>query len=438
MPQEAKSAPRATNCRSMASPMSLLLEPPGPIRLVNSLLELAGPRASSIRNESPLRMAEAMTGLDDWGTDDQYRKFVRLCDLVVENPNVTPWGRVAFRMFFAWKSINHLRRVAYVRQHPEVRDVRIEAPLVILGWYRTGTTLLHNLLGADPAHRLPRTWEIAFPVPFSEDSRRDEALRRAACSFFLNANRFVVPDQAAAHYITPDGPEECFFLWENAGISTTHFNTFGATEYAYELMRMNAAELYEDHKLQLQILSLQGQAGRTWVLKCPFHLWTIDALVEAYPDARLVWTHREARKSLPSNCSLSAMTTSKFVHHLDLAQHGRFWSDLYKTGVDRGLASRARIPASRFADVRTNDLAAQPVETVKGIYDRFGMPWTNDLEERYRAVAAAHPKDAHGKHRYDLATFGLDEQEIDQRFADYETRFGLRKSGARSNRPTAT
>ena len=111
--------------------------------------------------------------------------------------------------------------------------------------------------------------------------------------------------------------------------------------------------------------------------------------------------------------------------------------DLYRTGVDRGLASRAKIPASRFADVRTSDLARAPVETVKGIYDRFEMPWTPELERAYRETAAKHPKDAHGTHRYDLATFGLDEAEIDGKFADYHERFGLGARGERANSPAS-
>lgn len=416
--------------------MSLLLDLPKPIRLLNSALELAGPRISDIDPETPFGLAERLTGLSDWGSDAHYARFQRLVDLIAENPNVTPWGRFASRIFFAWKMTNHLRRVSYLEAHPEIREIPIASPLVILGWYRTGTTLLHNLLGSDPAHRLPLTYEIAFPVPFSDDERRDVAIRRAATSFVLNANRYVVPDQASAHYIETDGPEECFFLWENAGISTTHVNSFEAHDYAYELLRMNAEELYADHKLQLQILSHQRPQKR-WVLKCPFHLWNIDALVETYPDARIVWTHREAKKSLPSNCSLSAMTTSKFVRHLDLPSHGRFWSDLYRVGVDRGLAARARIPASRFADVRTSDLAADPVGTVKSIYDRFEMPFTSELEAAYRETAAKHPKDAHGAHRYDLSTFGLDEAEVEQRFADYHARFGLAQGDARTTSPAA-
>jgi len=418
----------------VANPISLLLDLPKPIRLLNSALELAGPRIADIDPESPFKLAETLTRLDDWGTDDQYRRFERLVDLIATNPNVTPWGRLAMRIFFAWKMTNHLRRVDFVKRHPEVHDVRIEAPIIILGWYRTGTTLLHNLLGADPSHRLPLTYEIAFPLPFSADRDRDVAIRRAATSLVLNANRYVVPDQASAHYIETDGPEECFFLWENAGISTTHVNSFGARDYVYELMNMSSSDLYADHKLQLQILSM-GRPNKRWVLKCPFHLWNIDALVAAYPDARIVWTHRDAKKSLPSNCSLSAMTTSKFVRHLDLVEHGAFWSDLYRAGVDRGLASRARIPASHFADVQTSELAKNPVQTVKSIYERFEMRWTPELEAAYRATAARHPKDAHGKHRYDPATFGLDESAIDRRFADYHERFGLTERGARTDEP---
>lgn len=408
----------------MSTRTSLHLHAPGPIRVLNRALAPFGPEFPEVSFEAFARAAEASTGCSDWGSDEQRSRFERGCAAIAANPNFTPWGRFSLRIYHLWKMSNHLRRIAFVKRHPEVRDIPVEAPLFILGWYRTGTTLLHNLLGADPHNRLPITWEIAFPVPFVDDPRRDRQIRRALTASVLNATHYVVPEQASAHYLEVDGPEECFFLFENAGVSTTLVNTYESHAYGFDMVRSDLRGAYEDHKLQLQILSMHRPKQR-WVMKCPIHLWTMDALLDVYPDARIVQTHREANKSLPSNCSLSAMTTSKFVSNLDLEKHGRFWADFYREGIDRGLASRARVAPNRLADVRMADLGNDPVGTVRSVYRDLEMPWSPALESAVRTELERHPKDAHGTHRYDLATFGLDEVEIADRFRDYHARFGL-------------
>ena len=408
----------------MAPRATLNAEPTRPVKFLNRMLAPLGDDFPSVSFDAFARIAENTTRLSDWGDDAAIARFERCASAVEANESLSTWGRISLRIYLQSKYVNHLRRVAFVKAHPEVREVPVEAPLVIFGWYRTGTTLLHNLLTADPVHRAPRTWELCFPIPIVDDPRRDETLRRAATAFILNANRAVVPEQANAHYVEVSSPEECFFLFENAGVSTTLVNTYESHAYGFDMVRSDLRAAYEDHRLLLQILSMRRPKQR-WVMKCPIHLWTMDALFDVYPDARIVQTHREANKSLPSNCSLSAMTTSKFVKHLDLAKHGRFWADFYREGIDRGLASRARVAPNRLADVRMADLSTDPVGAVRGVYRDLDMAWSPALESSVRTELERHPKDAHGKHRYDLATFGLDEVEIADRFRDYHARFGL-------------
>ena len=408
---------------------SLRPEPTRPVKWLNRLLKPLGSRFPDISFEAFARVAEGVTRLDDWGDDAAIARFRRCADVLQGNDNLSAWGRVSLRIYLQSKFVNHLRRVAFVREHPEVRDVPIDAPLVIFGWYRTGTTLLHSLLAADPSHRAPRMWEVSFPVGVSRNPRRDRALSRAATALFLSTNRFIVPEQAQAHYIEVDYPEECFFLFENAGCSTTLFNSFQAYSYGLALLEEDLRPVYADHKLQLQILSL-AQPRRRWVLKCPFHLWALDALLAVYPDALCVQTHRDVRQALPSNCSLSAMTTSKFVKHLDLRAHGAFWESYYALGMERGLASRRRLAGGRIADVRLTDLSRAPVETIRTVYDQLGLAFPREVENAYRHESLRHPKNAHGAHVYTLEEFGLDSHRLADRFADYHAEFGLSDGAA--------
>ncbi len=412
------------------APRSTLRPHPTPTVVgLNRLLAPLGPGFPDVSFEAFARQAERLTRLDDWGDDAAVARFRRAARAVSENRHISPWGRISLRIYLQSKFVNHLLRVDFVKRHPEVREVPIEEPLIIFGWYRTGTTLLHNLLSADATHRAPRAYELCFPSPFVSDARRDEKLRRAATAFVLEANRFVVPEQSSAHRVEVDFPEECFFLFENSGVSTTLFNTYHARDYAYELLREDMVPVYEDHKLQLQILSL-ARPRRRWVLKCPYHLFHLDALARVYPDALLVQTHRHASKALVSNCSLSAITTSKFVDHLDLHSHGRFWSDLYRVGIDRGLRGRANFAPSRLADVRTDDLARDPESTVASLYRDLGLPFTDETRERLRLEIGRQRKDDRGAHVYHASDFGLDDATIGERFADYHARFGLTAPGS--------
>jgi hypothetical protein len=261
-------------------------------------------------------------------------------------------------------------------------------------------------------------------VPMREHPDADRAVRRGVTSFILNSNRYIIPDQAAAHYITVDGPEECFFLQENAAFSTTLFNTYQAYDYAYEILDWDREALYRDLKLQYQVILHKAPVKRL-VLKCPFHLWNLDAVMKAFPDAKIVQMHRDVTKSLPSNCSLSAMTTSKFAKRLDLRDLGKFWADYYRVGIDRALEARKTIPNDQIADVRLSDLTKDLVGTIRRVYAQFGLPWDDYLASRYRVRLMDNPKDAHGAHVYSLEEFGLDPSEIKARFADYHERFDV-------------
>lgn len=419
----------------MAPRATLNAEPTRPVKLLNRMLAPLGDDFPSVSFDAFARIAENTTRLSDWGDDAAVARFKR-CALAVEaSESLSTWGRISLRIYLQSKYVNHLRRIAFVKAHPEVREVPVDAPLVIFGWYRTGTTLLHNLLTADPAHRAARTWELCFPIPLVDDPRRDETLRKAATAFILNANRAVVPEQANAHYVEVSSPEECFFLFENAGASTTLFNTYHAYDYGFSLLEEDLRPVYAEHKLQLQILSLAAPRKR-WVLKCPFHLWALDALVHTYPDATLIQTHRHVGKSLPSNCSLSAITTSKFVDRMDLVEHGRFWNEFYARGMERGLATRRRLGPGRIIDVRTNDLSRDPLSSIRSIYAAQGLPFTRELERAYADRAAQHPKDAHGKHVYTPEDFGLNAAELAARYADYHAEFGL-LDGAPSKRDSS-
>lgn len=404
---------------------SLELTPPAGVRAINWVAAPLGPRVADLSADSFMRWAERTTGLDDWGGNGIERRIEACADAVQYNDNLTAFGRLSLRFWLHVHFTNHLKVVDFVKRHPDVRDVPVEAPLVITGYYRTGTTLLHNLLGADPRHHLPMTWELTLPVPMSDNPEVDRRLRRSATHAMFAANRYAIPDQAAAHNIEVDGPEECFFLTENDGAGTTLFNTYQAYDYAFDQLEWDLRPTYEFLKLQYQVLTYR-RPKRRLVLKCPWHLWNLDTLLAVFPDAKIVQTHRSILKSLPSNCSLSAMTTSKFAKEIDLPRLGAFWRDFYRVGLERSTRVRETIPANQLFDVRLSDLAKDPVELFRTMYDHFGMEWSDHLDARYRVRMRENPKDQHGVHVYTLKDFGLDAKALTSEYAEYHERFGVK------------
>jgi hypothetical protein len=395
---------------------SLLARTPLRLRLLERVL---APFASwvDLGPDAVRRRAERLTGLGDWGDDDSFDERLGAACKAVDGPGLSAVGRVGAATYYHIHAANRLRVVEAVKRRPEVHDVPIEAPIVIVGLYRTGTTSLHGLLAADPRHRAPRAWELMSPAPRYANAAIDRRVRRLRSGTVFALDHFLVPEQSQAHAIPLDGAEECFFLLENDFVSSTTYNSFGGWDYAFDLIGRDLRPTYRFLKLQLQLMALDAPRRR-WILKSPFHLWHLDALMSVFPDARIVFTHRTIAEALPSNCSLSAMTTSKFVRHLDLEALGDFWRRFYRAGMDRVSESRGRIPADQQFDLPLARIAQDPESAVEDLYAHFHI----DPAPGRAAIGAevARTRSGGGGHRYGLAQFGLSASKLLDEFSDYE------------------
>ena len=399
--------------------MSLIERPAWLVRAANRILSPVGERWVDLDFAAIRRRAERATRLHDWGDDPSFDARAEACCDALQNGSLSPVGRIGAAIYFHIHAVNRLRIVEQIKRDPAILETPIEQPIFIVGWYRTGTTFLHTLLAADPGNRAPRAWELFSPAALSRHAGLDHRLRRLRSRLVLAANRSLVPEQDAAHHIPLDGPEECFFLLENDFVSSTLYNTFAGYRYAFDLLEQDLRPSYRFLRQQLQLLG-RGEPQRRWILKSPFHLWHLDALLDVFPDARIVFTHRTITESLPSNCSLSAMTTSKLVESLDLEVLGRFWSDYYRVGMDRAAQQRARIPAERVFDLSFRRLASDPARTVEELYRHFGI----DFEGARATVSEVSASRAGAKgdpHVYSLEAFGLDGTSLQQKFWDYES-----------------
>lgn len=402
----------------MAAPTTLPFRPARlPVRIINWLMRPFKKRLIPITVASLRAFCERKTGLKNWGDPTFWSRLQHVVDSVDGDDNVAFCGRIAARTYLRWHLRNRLELEAVLAEHPEILEIPVERPMFIVGWWRTGTTFLHHLMSMDPKARAPKTWELWYPAPVSEDPKKDAKIRRKRTSTLLWWNKKLIPDQAAAHNIETDSVEECFPLMENDGIFMTFFFAFLGYDYSDWILKQDLTSSFEYIKKQYQVLAWK-QPNVRWVLKCPYYLWHMDALLNVFPDACIVHTHRNVVKSLPSACNLSAITASKFLEKLDLSEMGRFWRDMYRSGSDRSMAVRRRIPPGSIYDVPLRAFVSNPTGTIKQICRYFGFHFSEEFGLAMRRFGVQNPNDKHGVHQYTLEHFGLDEDDLRQRFDD--------------------
>lgn len=369
-----------------------------------------------------LRGAQRIAGLQDYGDDDGFGERVEQAVARLREVDLNLIGRFAAKTMMHWHLVNRLNMVEALRTRPDIRDVALEPPVVVVGLFRTGTTFLHNVLEADPAHRAGKMWEVSYPVGRRREPLGDVSWRRRRTTIPLTMNHVVVPDQDVVHYVDIDAFEEDFFLLGTDMAMMTQFVGLGDWGRARDLLEADLRNAYRWHRLQLQALSLQQPTGR-WVLKCPWHLWNLDALLDAYPGARIIHIHRDPAKAIGSHCSLMSRIVCRMHRDIDVREVSRFWVEYSRIGLERGQAVKDRMPANRVADVRLRDLRRAPGATLRGIYEQLALPWHDDLEAAFDARAAEDPTQQHGVHEYTLEQFGLDADTVRDELGGYCARF---------------
>ncbi len=398
------------------------LKPGLPFSLVNKLDGLSK-KMIPIDSKRAMKMAQRVTGLDDWG-DGGFRARLDSAVDGLNDAELNTTGLFGARYVLNWHLGNRLRVVDFANRHPELDDVDIERPVVITGFFRTGTTFLHNVLAADPNNRVAQAWELAYPLGRLGDPLGDAAWRRAQAKFTFGFNQAAIPDQGVAHNVTADSYEEDFFLLENDMAVLTFWVGFAAYSYAMDMLDWDMTEPYEFHKLQLKILNAQRSAKR-WVLKCPWHIWNLDALMAVYPDAQIIFTHRDITKALASHCSLSAKMASKLKRSLDVKELGQFWLEYTRIGLERAMESRNKIPESQLYDVRLRDLMASPMTVLRDIYSHFDLEFTEEVARLLEERIAEKPTSQEGEHEYAIEDFGLSDEQVRETLKAYNERFGV-------------
>ncbi len=291
---------------------------------------------------------------------------------------------------------------------------KIESPVFIVGMPRTGSTLLHNLLACDSETRTLKYYEGLRPVPLDAETSKEARVKAAARQIKI-LNR-TVPGFAAIHAVTADGPEECQTVLENSFVDSIFEVRANIPTYSRWLEKNeNTVCYYEEFREILQILGTNGKDR--WVCKSPRHMMCLESLVHVFPDAKIIWTHRNPLHVLPSISSFSEVIQRVGSDQVDPVALGQFWLNRLAKGIEKAKKFRATDDPARYIDVQYSELVADPKKTVKEIYAQFKISYPVDLTRAMTKWLAENPKNKHGKHAYTLEHYGLSAEQIHERLA---------------------
>jgi hypothetical protein len=371
-------------------------------------------------------MAEArrQTGLDDFGSDTFREGLSIYCESLGAEAGLNDIGTMAVPAAVVSSLANRLRVIDWARQHPAVASERIEAPLVVIGMFRGGPTLLSYLLDQDPRNRALLLWESGDTIPPASPADHRAGPRIEAAREHSAMLDQLNPQIRVVHHEEPDGPTECIAVMSQEFKSLSWEAIANVPGYGEWLLDTDHRSAYEYHRLALQILQSGGVRGR-WTLKSPHHAIALEALTAVYPDARLVLLHRDPVVLCASVCSLIRTLSSTFSdvdHQRYIADH---WTAMLEESIRRIEAFRATHPEHAIVDVHYADLVGEPVATVGRLYASFGEELDDEATRAMTTYVDNHPKGKFGVHGYDLAEFGLNGDELAERFADYVGRYDI-------------
>ncbi len=304
----------------------------------------------------------------------------------------------------------------YIRKHPEVLEQPVVRPVFILGLVRTGTTMTSYLMDSDPANRSLLRWEAYNVTPPAAPgmTRSDErCLAEKAMDEEIIRNN---PEGVATHFEAADGPTECVHLVAQDFRSMMFTALSSVPTYADWILHCDMSSAFEHRKRVLQILQ-STNPGR-WVLKMPSDSVFIPWIFRTFPDAKVIWTHRDPYAAFASSFSMRGKSRKIFNKDIDLDYMRNKWPLQLSLHVRRPLELAKERPDDIY-NLYYEDLTADPIAQMKKIYRWLGDEWTPAAEEGMQQWLQENPQGRFGKHTYSLQEWGFSRAELEPYFSDY-------------------
>jgi hypothetical protein len=379
----------------------------------------------SLAPASVVASAAKAAGSDDLGSDSFREPLGVFLDACETEAELTTFGRILITKMLAGALANRVALQRWAEQHPEVREERIVSPWIIVGLPRTGTSVLSQLLGLDPVARPLLQWEAAHPIPPPTLGGADEDPRIAQTAKEINGLMKLNPPLKAMHPFGATLAQECvaLFMYD---VRTLALETQAhVPSYARWLEQADMAPAYAQHRLALQTLQ-STQPTERWILKTPNHLWHLEALLAAYPDARIIWTHRDPGPVVTSLASLANAGQRPLTSRSDPRPTAEEWKRKCAFALGSALAFDEKSDDGWCRHLHYDELTADPLATVRALYADSGGEVCDLHARRMQAFLDHRPKDVFGRHNYDPADFGWTYAGLAEEFREYTDRYRIR------------
>ena len=315
----------------------------------------------------------------------------------------------------------------YLRDNPELLTRPVERPVFVMGVPRTGTTLMSNLLAADPARRSPLTWEIDDPVPPATSATLKTDPRALARLEQEKAMLAANPAMGKYYRGSATYPNECVFFMAH-DFKTLMIESKGVLpEYKEFIFSCDMTSAYEYHKKFLQVL--QHNAPGVWNVKKPSHALWLETIFKVYPDARVIWTHRDPLTAAGSLMSVISLSHMGHMGKIDAEWLARDYPWQAAEHANRIMDFRDKFGEDRIIDVHYADLVNDPVGETKKLYAQLGDEWTAEAEAGIQGWVNDNPQDKFGRHEYKLAQYGLTKEQLEPMFERYLSRYDVAREG---------
>ena len=394
-----------------------------PLKLINgagNLLQYIGIDTHALQVEKIIDQAISRAKFDDFGSDSFLEPLELYLDSVNCEADLNTFGRIAIREMLVRSLASRLRLTAWNKEHPEASDEVISKPWIIVGLPRTGTSLLSILLGLNPMGRPLLHWETANPIPPPDMATAAEAPRIIECDKELKQMLAINPALKAMHPFGATLAQECtsLFMYD---VRTTGLESQAYTpSFGKWLLNADMTPAYRIHKQILQALQ-STQPTEQWVLKSPNHLWCLQELLTAYPDARIIWTHRKPADVVTSMASLANALQWPKSKRRDPRPVADDWNFKLHSVINKAMAFDRDRKEEWCYHLRYEDLMTNPEGAIKKIFQHFDLSVSELHQRRMCKWLEYRPKNSFGKHHYEASDFGWTPEQLEEQYSDYSS-----------------
>ncbi|MBV9509280.1 MAG: sulfotransferase [Caulobacteraceae bacterium] len=367
--------------------------------------------------------AERATGLKDYGDPTLAARVEAMC-AAMNRAALDKAGRGRAESVFLWLLSDRLRLFDDHKRFGVGREA-VERPIIVTGEARCGTTFAQMLLGQDPASRLLQFWEVMHPSPPPSLAAPDDPRRIQA-----DADWREILDQIPAWLVSHPyndmlgrNPPECERTWAMDFRNTTPTGWWRVPLAPIAPSPQDPAAQYRLHKMMLQQLQYGGPKRR-WALKGLQHHHRLETVLATYPDAVIVWIHRDPVQALASRVQLLTEIFEGIAGPID--RHAFAQATLaYGRDIFARLAVSETADDPRVHHVLYPEFTHDPIGQIERIYQRAGLPFTEASRQAMLDWAPANRSDRYGKFRYPLEVFGTPTAQLHEEFEPYRARFGV-------------